>query len=194
MPVRVTCWQSYSSRRSSPRQFSKCSRATSVMRRQLSSSRTRSLSWPQVLLLRCRIPSSVMSSQWDRLWKGKEHMFTRPSHSKAHGLGEAGELACTVSQSNRLWTGRSNTKPRGPSATGLLQSWAVVSLAFLTKKGNQNCRGRSGSWWQHKRIWTHLLPWTAYSCIQNKFLWGGGLKTGCASPRWARERRPTAKQ
>lgn len=120
MPVRVTCWQSYSSRRSRPRQFSRCSRATSVMRRQLSSSSTRSLSWPQVLLLRCRIPSSVMSSQWDRLWKGKEQMFARPSHSKAHGLGKAGELGaglCSIPQ-HPLTNRKIKHKALGPFSHG----------------------------------------------------------------------------
>lgn len=68
MPARVTCWQSYSSILSRLWQFSRCSRVTSVMRRQLSSSSTCSLSCPHVLLLRWRIPSSVISSQWDKLW------------------------------------------------------------------------------------------------------------------------------
>lgn len=80
MPARVTCWQSYSSSRSKPRQFSRCSSAASVTRRQLSSSNTRSLSCPHVLLLRCRIPSSVMSSQWDKLWEGKKYV---PSEVRA---------------------------------------------------------------------------------------------------------------
>ena len=67
IPARVTCWQSYSSILSKLWQFSRCSRVTSVMRRQLSSSSTCSLSWPHVLLLRWRIPSSVINSQWDKL-------------------------------------------------------------------------------------------------------------------------------
>lgn len=37
------------------------------MSRQLSSSSTCSRSWPHVLLLRWRIPSSVINSQWDKL-------------------------------------------------------------------------------------------------------------------------------
>lgn len=73
IPARVTCWQSYSSILSKLWQFSRCSRVTSVMRRQLSSSSTCSLSWPHVLLLRWRIPSSVINSQWDKLWnRGKQ--------------------------------------------------------------------------------------------------------------------------
>lgn len=68
IPARVTCWQSYSSILSRLWQFSRCSRVTSVMSRQLSSSSTCSRSWPHVLLLRWRIPSSVINSQWDKLW------------------------------------------------------------------------------------------------------------------------------
>lgn len=105
MPARVTCWQSYSSSRSRPRQFSRCSRATSVMRRQLSNSSTRSLSWPQVLLLRCRIPSSVMSSQWDRLWNRetcadvcKTHSFRGCRPVSSTELAQAGSYGNRSSQ------------------------------------------------------------------------------------------------
>lgn len=102
MPARVTCWQSYSSSRSKPRQFSRCSSAASVTRRQLSSSSTRSLSCPHVLLLRCRIPSSVMSSQWDKLWGGKKYV---PSEVRA------GESVPQVPLSNCwLWCDLSSGK------------------------------------------------------------------------------------
>lgn len=46
----------------------RCSRAWSVMRGQLSSSRTERCSVEHAEVPRCRMPSSVISSQWERLW------------------------------------------------------------------------------------------------------------------------------
>lgn len=113
MPARVTCWQSYSSRRSRPRQCSRCSRATSVMRRQLSNSSTCSLSWPQELLLRCRIPSSVMSSQWDRLCSRERATRLQDPHSNAYGLGKAGEQPLIYRAKPKAWA-----LGRGTAAAG----------------------------------------------------------------------------
>lgn len=67
IPARVICWQSYSSILSRLWQLFRCSREASVIRGQLSSSITSKRSWAQAPLPKCRIPSSVISSQWDKL-------------------------------------------------------------------------------------------------------------------------------
>jgi len=67
MPCRVINWQSYNSIRSSDWHAIKCSNDASVMSGQLSSSNTVSCSVEQGLEPRCRIPSSVINSQCDKL-------------------------------------------------------------------------------------------------------------------------------
>lgn len=61
--MRSRCWQ-----------LLRCSSVMSVIKGQLSSSTTCRRSWPHTLLLRCLIPSSVINSQWDRLWKTHTYM------------------------------------------------------------------------------------------------------------------------
>lgn len=162
------------------------------MRRQLSSSSTRSLSWPQVLLLRCRIPSSVMSSQWDRLWKGKEQMFARPSHSKVMASEKQGSWPVQYPRAPD-YEQEGQTQSLGALQPWVCCSWAVVSLALLTKNGNQNCRGWSGSGWQHKRILNSSSAMNTQSTAAYRTNSSGGV--GCTTPtRCASERRPTSKQ
>lgn len=67
IPARVICWQSYSSILSRLWQLFRCSSEASVISGQLSSSTTSRRSWAQVPLPRCRMPSSVISSQCDKL-------------------------------------------------------------------------------------------------------------------------------
>lgn len=69
IPARVICWQSYSSIRSRLWQLFRCSSEASVIRGQLSSSITSRRSWAQGPLPRCLMPSSVISSQCDRLYR-----------------------------------------------------------------------------------------------------------------------------
>lgn len=71
IPARVISWQSYSSMRCRLWHEMRCSKEASVMRGQLSSSRTVKFSAAHGDVPRWRMPSSVMSSQWDRLcnWK-----------------------------------------------------------------------------------------------------------------------------
>lgn len=68
MPALVISWQSYSSMRS--RLWQACrrwSRLASVIRGQLSSSNTARCSAAHGERANCRMPSSVISSQWDKL-------------------------------------------------------------------------------------------------------------------------------
>lgn len=76
MPALVMSWQSYSSIRCNPWQPIKCSSEESVMRGQLSSSMTWRCSVEQPLVPMWRMPSSVISSQWDNVWKreDKQHI------------------------------------------------------------------------------------------------------------------------
>lgn len=67
MPCLVISWQSYSSKRTKALHERRCSSEASVINGQLSSSNTLSFSFAARLWLRWYIPSSVMSSQWDRL-------------------------------------------------------------------------------------------------------------------------------
>lgn len=70
MAVRVISWQSNNSMRCRLWQDTKCSSVRSVIRGQLSSSSTDRISAAQLPVVRCRIPSSVISSQCDRVyWK-----------------------------------------------------------------------------------------------------------------------------
>ena len=67
MPDRVISWQSYSSTRLRLWQETRWSREASVMSGRLSNSKTFRFSEAQGAMPSCRIPSSVMSSQWERL-------------------------------------------------------------------------------------------------------------------------------
>jgi hypothetical protein len=88
IPARVMSWQSYSSMRWRLWHEMRCSREASVISGQLSSSRTVKFSAAQGDVPRWRMPSSVMSSQWDRLWNRKHNTFIL--------------LACSVSCSH-IW-------------------------------------------------------------------------------------------
>lgn len=81
IPARVICWQSYSSILSRLWQLFRCSREASVIRGQLSSSITSKRSWAQAPFPKCRIPSSVISSQWDKLC-GQTQRVSGPRHGQ----------------------------------------------------------------------------------------------------------------
>lgn len=64
----VIIWQSYNSMRYKLWQDTKYSNVWSVIKGQLSNSRTDKLSAAQLPAANCLMPSSVMSSQWDNVW------------------------------------------------------------------------------------------------------------------------------
>lgn len=71
MPYLVMSWQSYNSTRWRLWQDVRCSKETSVIRGQLSNSRIVKFSAAHGDVDKCLIPSSVINSQWESVWKFK---------------------------------------------------------------------------------------------------------------------------
>lgn len=98
IPARVICWQSYSSILSKLWQLFRCSREASVIKGQLSSSITSKRSCAQAPFPKWRIPSSVISSQWDKLC-----IQTQQVSSLCHRQREANTLPGDTVGQERRW-------------------------------------------------------------------------------------------
>lgn len=97
--ARVIIWQSYNSIRCKLWHDTKCSSVWSVINGQLSSSNTDKLSAAQLPAANCRIPSSVINSQCDNVWKIPNQLIIEINQRYAHPFVN---LPIFLSSGNRL--------------------------------------------------------------------------------------------
>lgn len=167
IPARVICWQSYSSILSRLWQLFRCSREASVIRGQLSNSITSRRSWAQAPFPRWRMPSSVISSQWDKLCTQTEAVSPRHAAEQrsAGGTGDEREA------------GRCSVSTRGC----LAQSWAQLRGAAELRVAQQSLRGgirvaegeRRGDDRRdpgERAAGTYCKEWDKYLCYQRNQL------------------------